>query len=164
MKEIGAKQGSKHLNLVIYRNRFEKSAERKCCSFTEHDFPAFQQLHGLIFPNTYYDAETIRNKLNKDNILKVLKNADGDFIGYAYFEIEKELSEASLEYIAVADLYQNKGFGRVLLKEVLTTMFDFPEIDEAHLTVDADNYHAIHVYEKMGFEKGDTLIHYKIKY
>ena len=164
MKQIGAKQGRKHLYLVIYRNRFENADERKCRFFTEPDFPAFRQLHDSIFPNTYYDAETIRNRLNKNNVLKVLKDDHGDFVGYAYFEINKELSEASLEYIAVADRYQNKGFGRLLLKEVLTAIFAFPKIDEVHLTVDADNDHANHVYEKIGFEKGDTLIHYKIQY
>lgn len=164
MKQIGAKEGSKQLNLIIYRNRFEKLEEQKCSSFSEYDFPAFQELHDGIFLNTYYDAETIRNRLNKNNILKVLKENDGEFIGYAYFEINKELSEASLEYFAVSNNYQNKGFGSLLLKEALTVMFSFPEIDEVYLMVDADNHHANHVYKKIGFEKGDTLVPYKMKY
>ncbi|MFD1413160.1 GNAT family N-acetyltransferase [Oceanobacillus jeddahense] len=164
MKKIGAKQKGKHLQLIVHRNRFEKLDEFKCSSFKERDFPAFQHLHDSTFPDTYYDAKTIRDRLNKSNILKVLKDDHGGLIGYAYFEIEEELSEASLEYIAIADEYQNNGFGSLLLKKALTSVFASFTVDQIHLTVDADNHQANHVYEKIGFEKGDILVDYKMQY
>ncbi|GGP11979.1 GNAT family N-acetyltransferase [Oceanobacillus neutriphilus] len=163
MKQINAEEEGQHLSLIIHRSRFGMLEEIKSSSIKEEDFPVFQALHDFTFPGTYYDAETIRSRLNEGNILKVLKDDHGGLIGYAYFEIDKELSEASLEYFAVSNNYQNKGFGGLLLKEALTAMFSYPEIREIYLTVDAGNHHANHVYEKVGFEKGNTLIHYKRK-
>lgn len=163
MKQINAEEKGHHLSLIIHRSCFDMLGEIKSSSIKEEDFSAFQALHDITFPGTYYDAETIWSRLNKDNILKVLKDDNGGLIGYAYFEIDKELSEASLEYFAVSNNYQNKGFGRLLLKEALTAMFSYSEINEIYLTVDAGNHYANHVYEKAGFEKENTLIHYKSK-
>lgn len=161
MKQINAEEKGHHLSLITHRSRFEMLEEIKSSSMKAEDFPAFQDLHDVTFPGTYYDAETIWDRLNKDNKLKVLKDDNGGLIGYAYFEIDKEISEASLEYFAVSKNYQNKGFGSLLLKEALTAMFSYSEINEIYLTVDAGNHQANHIYEKAGFAKGDTLIHYK---
>ncbi|WP_040979519.1 GNAT family N-acetyltransferase [Oceanobacillus jeddahense] len=163
MKEIDAAEKGHHLNLIVKRDRFEILDKLKSNLMEENDFSAFQELHDVTFPDTYYDAETIQSRLNDNNILRILKDNHGTFIGYVYFEIDKELSEASLEYFGIANDYQNKGYGSLLLQEALTAMFAYLEIAEIHLTVDAENHRANHVYEKVGFEKGDILINYALQ-
>ncbi|MGJ9457367.1 hypothetical protein [Oceanobacillus sp. CF4.6] len=51
----------------------------------------------------------------------------------------------------------------MLLKEVLTDMFSFPQINEIRLSVDYSNSKANHVYMKAGFELKDILISYRLK-
>lgn len=127
------------------------------------DFPAFEKLHHETFPNTYYDAATIQARLNDENFLRVLKNDARQLQGYAYFEIDREMEEASLEYIGVSSDFQNQGIGTRLLKEVVSKMFSYPEITEVLLTVDNQNEQANHMYYKAGFRPRNVLILYEVK-
>ena len=93
----------------------------------------------------------------------MLKNDAEELLGYAYYEINVEMGEASLEYIAISSQAQNQGLGTMLLKEALTEMFSFPQITEIQLCVDNTNSQANHVYLKAGFEPKDILFSFKLK-
>lgn len=163
MKELAAKKTGEHLTLVIKERNFNKVSEMKSTPYVTGDFNDFENLHNDTFPRTYYDARTITKRLGDGNSLKVLKNELNEFQGYAYFEVDAEMGEASLEYISISTEAQNKGLGTMLLKEVLTEMFSYTPINEIKLTVENANSQANHVYMKAGFEPKDILLSYLLK-
>jgi len=163
MNELKAQRLGEHLILEIKEQNYDRVREIKSTSFIQHDFQAFEKLHNIAFPQTYYDAKTITERLSHECILKVLKTEDNELQGYAYFEIDTEMAEASVEYIAISPNAQNQGLGTMLLKEVLTEMFSYSQIKEIKLCVDNSNSQANHVYMKAGFEPKNILISYHLK-
>lgn len=163
MNELQAEKTGEHLILEIKKQNFEKVSEKKSVPFMQDDFQAFEKLHNETFPGTYYNAKTITGRLSHKNILKVLKTKSNELQGYAYYEIDTEMAKASLEYISIAHTLQNQGLGTMMLKEVLTEMFSYPQINYIRLTVDNTNSQANHVYIKAGFTPKDILMSYGLK-
>ena len=161
MKELKASKTGEHLTLKINRRNFHIVSKLHSVSFSQSDFQAFEKIHNDAFPNTYYDAKTIIARLSNHHILKVLKN-ENELQGYAYYEMNMEMEEASLEYIAIAPKAQNKGLGTMLLKEVLTEIFSYPQMNVITLCVNHENKQANRVYMKAGFEPLDILISYQL--
>lgn len=163
MDEIKAEKTGKHLIIVLKEHDFHKVSEMKSTDFIASYFRDFEKLHNESFPGTYYDAKTIVERLDDGNSLKVMRNEANKLLGYAYYEVDAEFEDASLEYLGVSKSAQNKGFGTTLLEEVLTDMFLTPQINEIRLTVEHTNSHANHIYKKAGFKLQDSLISYQIK-
>ncbi|MUV39099.1 hypothetical protein JNUCC1_02971 [Lentibacillus sp. JNUCC-1] len=163
MDEIKAEEKGEHLTLQITKKDFEDVGVMKSTPFVRSDFQAFEKIHNGIFPDTYYDAATIKDGLSNDHVLRLLKTESNEIQGYAYFEIDTEMGEASLEYIAIASEFQNKGLGTMLLKETLSEMFSYPQINEVTLTVENSNSLANHVYLKAGFKPKYVLKNYLLK-
>jgi len=162
MNELKTKKTGEHLILEIKEQNFDRVKKKKSTSFKQSDFQAFEELHNQAFPHTYYDAKTITERLSNECILKVIITEANNLQGYAYFEIDNEMAEASLEYIAISPKAQNQGLGTMLLKEILTEMFSYSQIKEIKLCVDNTNSKANHVYMKAGFEPKDILISYHL--
>lgn len=160
VKQLGARKTGEHLTLLMTKERLQPVKERVSKRFVQEDENAFRELHDTEFPHTYYDAAEIMGRLNEERILRVVKTEEDRLIGYAYFEVDQEMKEASLEYIAISPAARNRGLGTILLKEVLEEMFAFPEIERVQLCVDYQNDQANHVYEKAGFERKDILYSY----
>lgn len=160
MDQVNAKKTGEHLVLIVNKNNFEGVDQCKSKPYQPTDFHAFQQLHDLHFPNTHYDAKNIVDRLKNNGVLKVLKNELNELQGYAYYEINTEMGEASIEYIGISPKAQNQGLGTLLLREVLTEMFSYEQIEEIQLCVDNTNNQANHVYLKVGFQPKDILISY----
>lgn len=95
--------------------------------------------------------------------MRVLKTDTNELKGYAYFEVDTENAEASLEYMSISKDAQNQGLGTMMLKEVMSEMFSFPQIKEIQLSVNNTNSQANHVYIKAGFRPKDILISYLLK-
>ena len=163
LNDLGAKNTGEHLILEIKAERFQNVSEFKSTMFNPSDFPAFEKLHSENFPNTYYDAKTIKEKLDDEKILRVLKTDINELIGYAYYEVDIEMAEASLEYIVISREAQNQGHGSMLLKEVLTHIFSYPQINEVSLSVSNNNSRANHLYLKNGFKRKDILMSFVLK-
>lgn len=164
MNEIKSKNMGEHLDLEVKEKDFDIVNEIKSVSFKPNDFQEFEKLHDTIFPNTYYDAKTIRERLNDGgNVLKLLKTDSNEIQGYAYYEADTEMEEAYLEYIGISDKFRNQGLGTMLLKEVLSEMFSYPQINEITLTVDSTSNKANHVYKKVGFKPKNVLISYLLE-
>lgn len=163
MNELKAKKTGEHLILEIKEQDFNRVSEIKSTLFIQSDFQAFEQLHNETFPSTYYDAKTITERLSDENMLRVLKTESNELQGYAYFEVDTEMAEASLEYLSISKKAQNQGLGTMLLKDVLTEMFSYPQIREIKLCVDNTNSQANHVYIKAGFKPRDILVSYVLK-
>ncbi|MFJ7667476.1 GNAT family N-acetyltransferase [Lysinibacillus sp. NPDC097195] len=163
MDALNAQKSGEHFVLEIKENAFNKVSEIKSEPFKQSDFSQFETLHAETFPGTYYDAATIIERLSANRILKVLKNESDDLQGYAYFEVNSEMAEASLEYLAIAQNAQNQGLGTMLLQEVLTEMFAYVHIHHITLCVDNTNSQANHLYFKAGFTAQDILVSYALR-
>lgn len=163
VEALKAKMTGEHLILEIQKENAINIPNKRNILFTEDNFKAFELLHNQAFPNTYYDAKTIASRLNENHILKLLITEDNQFQGYAYYEIDKEHSEASLEYIAVSPSYQNQGLGTLLLKEIIDEIFTYPNINDIKLCVNNTNDSANHIYLKAGFEQKDVLVSFVLK-
>ena len=163
MNELKARKTGEHLILKMKEDDFDRVSEASSRSFIQSDFQAFEKLHNEAFPNTYYNGKTIVERLSNQCVLKVLKSEANELQGYAYFEGDHEMGEASLEYITIHPKYQNQGLGTMLLKEVLTEIFSHDQIKEIRLCVDNLNVQANHLYMKVGFKPIDILYSYNLK-
>lgn len=162
MKTLQAVKTGDHLILEVDKQKFKAVQELKSTQYIQSDFLEFEALHEAAFPNTYYNAKTIVGRLNNECFLKVLKSDSNKMLGYAYYELDLEMEEAALHYFAISPIVQNQGYGTMLLKEVITEMFTFPQINELKLCVDQTNVQDNHVYFKVGFEKIDILYSYRL--
>lgn len=163
VQQLGAWKTGEHLTLLMSKDRLQPVKERVSTRFAPEDEKAFRELHDTAFPHTYFDAEEIISRLSDEHILQVMKTEADGLIGYAYFEVDPEMKEASLEYIAISPAARNRGLGTILLKEVLAEMFDFSGIENIQLCVDNVNDQANHVYMKAGFERKDALYSYVLE-
>lgn len=163
MDEIKAEKTGKHLIIVVKEQDFHKVSEMKSTDFIASYFRDFEKLHNESFPGTYYDAKTIVERLDDGNSLKVMRNEANKLLGYAYYEVDAEFEDASLEYLSISKSAQNKGLGTALLKDVLTDMFSTPQITKVRLTVEHTNSRANHMYKNAGFKLQDSLFSYHVK-
>ena len=160
MDELKAEMTGEHLILEINKPNVKSVPEMKSVLFSQRDYDDFEKIHNQTFPDTYYDAKTIVERLGNGNTLRVVKNKSNELQGYVYFEVDSAMSEASLEYIGVSPEARNQGIGTLLLKEALTEMFSYPMIRDITLTVENTNSQANHVYLKAGFAFKDMLTSY----
>ena len=96
---------------------------------------------------------------SKDNILRELSNSncvfeilviDNKLVGY--YSFYKAVPEAYINNIAVKSEYRNKGFGKLILCELINKAYSLG-IDAITLEVRKSNTVARHLYEAMGFVK-----------
>ncbi|MFJ5769816.1 GNAT family N-acetyltransferase [Psychrobacillus sp. NPDC093180] len=124
---------------------------------------SFMSLHEATFPNTYFNASEILDRLSDHNQLFVINDNEGRIKGYVYVESNPERKEGSIEYIAVAADYQKQGIGTLLIQAALSYLFSFDEIEEISLSVAKENDKANRLYKVAGFKEVHELIHYRIK-
>lgn len=163
VEELGAKKTGEHLILEIQAAQFQPVTEKTGRNYEASDFNAFNELHSETFPNTYYDAQTIVERISENCKVTLVKTPENELQGYAYYEFDSSVGEANLEFIAIAPSARNQGVGTRLLKEVLAEIFAQPNIHEIILCVDNQNQRANHVYVKAGFERKEVLWSYTLK-
>lgn len=82
-----------------------------------------------------------------------LFNDDGVKVG----EAEVDTSGQMLARLTIFEPYRNKGYGERAVTE-LTYMYDLRE-----LWVNADNFIAIHTYEKCGYQKTEPTMYKMVR-
>lgn len=94
---------------------------------------------------------------NSHQFVAVVTNADGGetVIGTAALMVSgnNRLRHSAGAAIMIHKDYQNAGVGTALMKSVLDMADNWLMLVRVELTVFADNDRALHLYEKMGFEK-----------
>ena len=90
---------------------------------------------------------------NDHHFVEVLD--DGTVIGVACLQVfgNPRMRHAGSVALMVHADYQNMGVGSALLKTLLDLADNWLMLVRVELTVFADNERAIHLYEKLGFEK-----------
>ena len=69
------------------------------------------------------------------------------------------MDECDLDKIAVKNEHRHKGIGKLLMDEMLRDLIK-RGVKKVYLEVDAENKHAISLYEKLNFEKIDKRTNY----
>lgn len=150
-----------HLILKASRNDLGEINLEQVKSYELSYKDSFRSLHKTAFPNTYFSAQEILNRLNDQNQLLVMTDTNSTIKGYVYIEASPEHQEGKIEYIAVSDHYRKQGIGTQLLRAALTYLFAFNEIKEISLSVAKDNKKAIHLYKAAGFKEVHEFVHYE---
>lgn len=153
MEQLGAERKEREdVILQIIREEWKVSKEgiAGITEMTAEYFDAFRKLHQEAFPNGYYRADEIIEKLDDKNRV-FLATESGTFAGYVYCEADPELCEADIHFISVCPDARNNGWGRKLISKSVDFLFSFKEINEIILCVDASNATAIRIYKNAGF-------------
>ena len=131
------------------RNAYiRRSASIGIIDFQEAYFTQFEALHNELFPNTYYTARQIVEKL--DDHHRLLLAVDGErLLGYHFCKIESE--SGYVDFIGMDPSARGRGIGASLLASGLDWMCASPATARVNLTVNADNDAAQSLYKKFGF-------------
>ena len=159
VESVGASNMGSYLNMVFHittSNDF--SLVNHISKLKKREETSFITLHNSIFPNTYYNGQTIIQRSQQFNCIfayyeEVLK-------GYVYIEVEPKLGIGSIEYIAVQENYRQQGIGKKLLHHALSYISSYDEIARLHLTVREQEKAAIRLYESVGFKAEEQLNHF----
>ncbi|WZX99972.1 GNAT family N-acetyltransferase [Bacillus sp. FSL W7-1360] len=125
------------------------------------DEATFIALHDELFPNTYYSGREIVERLNKERVAYVVKEAN-EIIGYVYVEGQKAFKEGSIEFVGVKANARKKGYGKILLSQAVHFLFEAIGVEDITLCVDEDHQAAIHLYKSMGFTEKHMLEAYRL--
>ncbi|AJD89942.1 hypothetical protein JMA_06250 [Jeotgalibacillus malaysiensis] len=161
MKSLGAELKGEEVILKASCFMPEKTEGAiKINILSDQEFNEFERLHNQVFPETYYNAETILKRTNPNRPLLAAVNA-GQLAGYIYAESDPEFGEASVEYLAVNEAARGKGAGYALLRAAMQKLFEEQQTKEISLCVSKTNQTAIRLYQRAGFYIDKELLYFK---
>lgn len=97
--------------------------------------------------NSFINKDEIINELNSNPFAKILVlEENNEIIGYIYYSDIYERAE--INQFEINFIHRNCGKGKILLKKMIETVEK-----DITLEVKEDNYPAISLYKKMGFEE-----------
>ncbi|MGE7837207.1 GNAT family N-acetyltransferase [Viridibacillus arvi] len=159
-KNVGAKVRGHHYILHKDRQNHKFESTEEILQLDPANVEAFQNLHDLAFPNTYYNAQTILSRLNENQVVFCYCDNEG-LKGYVYVEADAENGEGTIEYIAVDDRFRKQGIGRKLLLRGLDFLFTYNSITVISLTVQKNERGAIQLYQSADFNIVHELVFMK---
>jgi ribosomal protein S18 acetylase RimI-like enzyme len=120
--------------------------------------PLFCRLYEEIFSGLPWDqpfssAEVAATLNDADNMLFLM--LDGEVIGFAWVGLDSE-GKGLVEPLGILPAYQGKGFGRVLLLEVLRELAD-RGARRVEIGAWRDNLAAVQLYQSLGFRHRKTF-------
>lgn len=143
---------SENAVLTLARKDYTPAAKRKTqiALYQDEFFQPFETLHHELFPNAYYTARKIVEKINGEHQL-FFAIEDARFMGYHFCKIEPEAESGYIDFIGTDSSARGRGIGADLLAAGVEWMLAAPATQNINLTVQADNAPARHLYEKFGF-------------
>jgi ribosomal protein S18 acetylase RimI-like enzyme len=156
MREFAARHdfplNSENAVLKLERNNYGPSAKRESniTSYEESAFERFEKLHKTLFPNAYFSARQIVEKLDEHHHL-FLAVEKGQLLGYHFCKIEPEAESGYVDFIGIDESARGRGIGADLLASGLDWMLAARTTKKISLTVNADNIPARSLYERFGF-------------
>ncbi|MFC4735187.1 GNAT family N-acetyltransferase [Bacillus daqingensis] len=158
----GLPDSTQHVYLLRRTEQPTPSASLNSQSITDHLHESFVAFHNQIFPQTYFDGETILKRINQNNSLFVVSDYNDSVTGYVYTETNPMHGEGTIEYIAVHHDYRHCGYGERLLRSALTHHFHHPDIRTIELCTASDNKPANHLVRSLGFTLKYELTSYTL--
>jgi len=135
--------------LNLSKQTYKPAAEKKTkiIPFENSFFEAFHELHDKTFPNTYFTAGQIVEKINESRQLFIAVD-DARLLGYIFCKVDET---GYIDFLGTDENVRGRRIGSDLLAAALDWMLSTPEINSVNLTVQADNAIARHLYDKFGF-------------
>ena len=141
----------------------------KISKITKKDFAKWMEL-GVLFwsrhPKEKTEREFRRIINSKNEVSFVCKNEHESFLGFINLAIRTDYVEGSktspvgyLEGIYVKEAYRKKGVAKMLWQEAEKWLIK-KGVSEIGSDTGTDNVASQKFHQKMGFKKGETLIHY----
>lgn len=156
MQEFAARHGfslrSENAVMTLIREKYTPTAKHlsKIISFDREFFDQFEQLHKALFPNAYFTARQMVEKINETHPLFLAVEND-NVLGYHFCKIESESESGYVDFMGTAESSRGRGIGADLLASGIDWMLSAPSTKKISLTVNADNVPARNLYEKFGF-------------
>ncbi len=76
---------------------------------------------------------------------------EDELLGYVYFQAGPTVSEATIDFVAVAVTARRRGIGAQLVAAAVHSAFEWPGIGVVRLSVNAANLPALRLYERLRF-------------
>ncbi|HLO31866.1 MAG TPA: GNAT family N-acetyltransferase [Anaerolineales bacterium] len=143
---------SENAVLILAREDYRPIAKRQTqiIPYQEAFFEHLEKLHKTLFPNAYFTARQMVEKIDELHCL-FLAVEDGNLFGYHFGKIEPESESSYVDFIGTDVSARRRGIGADLLASGLDWMLAVPTTQKVRLTVNANNVAARHLYEKFGF-------------
>ncbi|HUE97616.1 MAG TPA: GNAT family N-acetyltransferase [Anaerolineales bacterium] len=143
---------SENAVLTLTREDYKPSAKRQAqmISYQEGFLEKFEKLHKLLFPNAYFTARQMVEKIDEHHQL-FLAVEDDQLLGYHFCKIEPASGSGYVDFIGTDSSARRRGIGADLLASGVDWMLSPPTTKKINLTVNADNVAARSLYEKFGF-------------
>lgn len=98
----------------------------------------------------FWSFSTLKEELGNENSSYIIGKINNEIIGFA--GLKKIFDQADIMNIVIKKTYRNQGIGTLLLENLILLAKDL-NISTLFLEVNEQNKPAIHLYEKLGFEK-----------
>lgn len=156
MDEFARRHGfarrSENAVLMLARESYHPFAERqsRVIPYNASFFEQFEELHRMLFPNAYFTARQMTEKLDGSHQLFLAVEAD-QLRGYHFCKTEPDSESGYVDFIGTASPARGRGIGADLLAAGVDWMLAASTTRKINLTVNADNIAARGLYEKFGF-------------
>lgn len=143
---------SENAVMTLLREDYTPTAknESQIISFDEKFFDQLEHLHKTLFPNAYFIARQMVEKINETHQL-FLAIENENVLGYHFCKIEPEAESGYVDFIGTDSSVRGRGNGADLLASGLDWMLSAPSTKKVNLTVNVDNVPALGLYKKFGF-------------
>jgi len=156
MQEFAERHGfplrSENAVMTLLRDEYIPAAKRisQIVPFEETWFSLFEALHAVLFPNAYFTARQMVEKVDATHRL-VLAVENEILLGYLFCKIDSEAESGYVDFIGTDSSARGRGIGADLLASGVDWMLSAISTRKISLTVNADNLIAKKLYEKFGF-------------
>jgi ribosomal protein S18 acetylase RimI-like enzyme len=156
MEAFAARHGfpsrSENAVMTMARQAYRPSAKRQTQVIVYQDdfFEPFDKLHKVLFPNAYFTARQMIEKLDENHRL-FLGIEEGQLLAYHFCKIEPESESGYVDFIGTDSAARGRGIGADLLASGLDWMLSASSITKKVSLTRADNVPARSLYEKFGF-------------
>jgi len=155
---------SENAVLTLAREDYKPSAKRqtKVTPYQEDFFEQLEKLHKTLFPNAYFTARQMVEKIDEHHQL-FLGIEEGQLLAYHFCKIEPDSESGYVDFIGTDSAGRGRGVGADLLASGIDWMLATPSTKKISLTVNADNVPARSLYEKFGFVTARIMRGYRKK-
>jgi ribosomal protein S18 acetylase RimI-like enzyme len=155
---------SENAVLTLRREDYKPSAKRQApvSVYQEGFFAPLEKLHKILFPNAYFTARQMVEKVNATHQLFLALEND-QLLGYHFCKVESESESGYVDFIGTDSAARGRGIGADLLAAGIDWMLSAPTTKKIGLTVNVDNVAARSLYEKFGFVTARVMRGYRKK-
>ncbi|HET9910252.1 MAG TPA: GNAT family N-acetyltransferase, partial [Anaerolineales bacterium] len=155
---------SENAVMTVVRENYKPSAKRQTqiIAYQEDFFEQFEKLHKALFPNAYFTARQMVERMDGNHQL-LLAVEEGQLLAYHFYKIEPEAESGYVDFIGTDAAARGRGVGADLLAAGIDWMLAAASTKKISLTVNADNVPARSLYEKFGFVTERVMRGYRKK-